>query len=230
MTAGSSGQPAECAVQVIRLVTPGNASVRLVRGLPRRRSSSRGQSLVEFALVFPIFLTMVMGLFEFAFVFNALLSIGHASRDAALVAAEAGNDGAADCSILKQIENDVSAPADASRIVEVRIYRADQNGAVLNGQENIYTRTGSTSCTLPDNNVLTVPYTASSISYPPSDRCNVLLGTNGGCDAGHVSVDTIGVKITYTHSWVTPLANLVALGGTGTTLVQSNAMRMEPVL
>ena len=59
---------------------------------------------------------------------------------------------------------------------------------------------------------------------------NILLGTNGGCDAGHLSVDTVGVKITYRHSWVTPLANLVALGGTGTTLVQSNAMRMEPVL
>jgi hypothetical protein len=43
-------------------------------------------------------------------------------------------------------------------------------------------------------------------------------------------VDTIGVKVTYQHTWVTPLANLVGLGGTGTTLTQSNAMRMEPVL
>ena len=88
-----------------------------------------------------------------------------------------GNDGAADCSILKQIENDVTSPADAARITEVLIYRADQNGAVLNGQQNVYTRTGSTSCTLPDSTVLTVPYTASSISYPTTDRCNILLGT-----------------------------------------------------
>lgn len=185
---------------------------------------------MEFALVFPIFVTMLMGIIEFSFMFHALLSIGHASRDAALVAAEAGDDSAADCVILQQVEEDVSAPAQADRIEQVVIYRANQNGTVLNGEQNVYTRTGSTTCTLPDNTVLTVPYTTSSASYPSTSRCNILAGSVGGCDAGRATVDTIGVQISYRHTWVTPLANLVSLGGSGTTLVQSNAMRMEPVL
>ena len=53
---------------------------------------SRGQSLVEFALVFPIFLLLLFGIIEFAFVFNAQLSLNYATRDAALIAAEAGNN------------------------------------------------------------------------------------------------------------------------------------------
>ncbi len=118
--------------------------------------------------MFPILITMMMGLLEFSFMFNALLSIGHATRDATLIAAEAGNASAADCVILRQIESDVTAPADPSRIVEVVIYRSDQNGAVYGGQENIYTRTGSTTCTLPNGDALTVPYSADpgDLTYP----------------------------------------------------------------
>ena len=76
---------------------------------------------------------MMIGFIEFAFVFNALLSIGHATRDAALVAAEAGNAAEADCLILQQVEADVSAPADKGRIQQVVIYRSDQNGGGLPG-------------------------------------------------------------------------------------------------
>jgi hypothetical protein len=186
---------------------------------------SRGQSLVEFALVFPIMITMIMGFLEFTFVFNAVLAAGHATRDAALIAAEAGNAVGADCVILKQIENDTTAPADPARITEVDIYRADQNGAVFGGQQNVYTRTKSTTCTLPDGTSLTVPYFATSTTYVDTTRCNIQAGCGGGR-----TLDTIGVKVTYRHTWITPLANLVSLTGTGTTIVQSNAMRMEPVL
>ena len=202
--------------------------MRLVRQAeaPRRSVLRSGQTLVEFALVFTIFVTMLMGFIEFAFVFNALLSIGHATRDAALIAAEAGNNTGADCAILAQIEKDVAAPADPSRITQVVIYHSDQNGAVVGGEQNTYSRTGTTTCTLSDGTTMTVPYTMSSGTYPSSGRCNVQVGCP---DATH-PLETIGVKLVYRHTWVTPLANLVALGGTGTTLTQSNAMRMEPVL
>jgi len=202
--------------------------VRSRKRARRRRAS--GQTLVEFALTFPIFVSMMIGIIEFSLVYNALLSIGHASRDAALAAAEAGNSAFADCLILRVVEQDVSAPAADNRIQEVDIYRADQNGAVYGGQQNTYTRTGSTSCTMPDGSTLTVPYTATSSTYPASSRCDIIAGTAGGCQSGHPTVDTIGVKITYLHSWVTPLPNLVSLSGSGATLVQSTAMRMEPVL
>ena len=75
----------------------------------------RGQSLVEFALVFPIFFVLLMGLIEFGLVFNALLSINFASRDASLIAAEAGNAVCSDCVILKKVEDSIGSPASTSR-------------------------------------------------------------------------------------------------------------------
>ncbi len=173
-----------------------------------------------------------MGMIEFSFVFNALLSIGHATRDAALIAAEAGNAASADCVTLQAIEQDVTMPADLTRIQEVSIYRSDRNGAVI--AQNLYSRTGVTSpgpsattCVLPDGSSLTVPYRATTTGYPYGTRCNFASGCP---DNATRPLDTIGVKITYQHSWITPLSNLVTLGGTGVTLTQSNAMRMEPVL
>ena len=196
----------------------------------RRRPAGRrsqGQALVEFSLVVTIFITMTMGFIEFAFVFNALLSIGHATRDAALIAAEAGDDTGADCAILAQVEKDVSAPADPARITQVVIYRSDQNGAVIGGEQNVYLRTGTTTCQMSDGSSVTVPYSISGTAgYLPVDRCNVQVG----CPDSTHPLETIGVKVVYQHAWVTPLANLVSLGGTGATLTQSNAMRMEPVL
>ena len=58
-----------------------------------RRASQAGQSLVEFSLVIPLFLVVLMGVIEFLFLMNGQLSINYATRDAALIAAEAGNAG-----------------------------------------------------------------------------------------------------------------------------------------
>ncbi len=202
---------------------------RLPQGRIRRRHRSRdGQSMVEFVLIFPIFIMIIIGLMEFSMSFNALLAINFASRDAALLAAEAAADAGADCIVLRSVESDVTAPASTSRINEVRIYWATDTGALMPGNPvNVYRRGGSTSCTLTNGSTVTVPYALVGVAgYPTADRCTVL----GGCGGSHDTVDTIGVSITYTHQWVTPLANIVSLGGTGFEFTHSNAMRMEPSL
>jgi Flp pilus assembly protein TadG len=188
--------------------------------------SSRGQSAVEFAFTFPIFILLVVGMIEFSLAFNALLSINFASRDAALLAAEAASDTGADCVILNSIESDVNAPTNAARIQQVRIYWSDVNGVERSNAANVYTRTGSKTCNYPNGTSLTVPYTATSTNYPEADRCDVVDGCPG--TPAHATLDTIGVAITYDHSWITPIANLVSLGGTGFEFTHSNAMRMEP--
>jgi Flp pilus assembly protein TadG len=185
-------------------------------------------------MIIPLFLVLVLSVFEFAFMFNALLSVGHATRDAALIAAEAGNAGSADCVTLRAIEDDISAPTNKNRITQVMIYRSDANGTVKNS--NIYVRTGvmvqgdpnSTTCTMADSSKLTVPYKATSTGYLATTRCNIVAGCPIG--APTQTLDTIGVRITYTHNWVTPLANFLGGGAATTTIVQSNTMRMEPVL
>ncbi len=82
----------------------------------RRRTAapqaSRGQALVEFSLVLPLFLTVMLGILEFGFAFNAVLAVNFASRNAALTAAEGGDAAGTDCLILRSVENDIGAPAD----------------------------------------------------------------------------------------------------------------------
>lgn len=88
------------------------------------------QTLVEFALVFPLFMLLMLFIIEFAFVFSALLGVNSASRNAALTAAEAGNDKLADCIILQQVETSIGAPGDRAKVQTVTIYRTDQSGSV----------------------------------------------------------------------------------------------------
>ena len=199
----------------------------ILRSLPRllRRPQSRGQAMVEFGLVLPIFIVLVIGLIEFSLAFNANLAVNFASREAALIAAESGNDAIADCRILQTIENSIDRPSDASRINEVRIYRAGVNGNELG--TNTYTRGGNITCEFWDGvetQEITVNYTQLEFGYEADTRCNQLEG----CGAN--SLDTIGVAIDYTHPWITPLAELVTLNGSGFSFTASNAMRMEPVL
>ncbi|MHB8399918.1 MAG: TadE/TadG family type IV pilus assembly protein [Candidatus Limnocylindrales bacterium] len=209
---------------------------------PAERSRSRGQALVEFSLVIPIFLILLMAVIEFAFLLNGILSINYATRDAALIGAEAGNGVGADCVILKKIEQDVSAPANPVNITAVQIYWTNDNGQLLDTSGNVYTsgpgqavdtytRTGSTTCTFADGSTLSVPYTLSGTAdYPESVRCNNIGGTTQGCQPGHPGLDTIAVGITYHDTWRTPLHSLIGLLGSGWTVTQSNPMRMEPVL
>jgi Flp pilus assembly protein TadG len=199
------------------------------RRFPWRRTIVRqpadGQALVEFAMVIPIFIFMLLAFIEFAFVFNAVLAINFATRDAALIGAEAGADANADCAILAAIGQDVSAPANPNHIQTVVIYRTDRTGSLTAyaGQADTYVRGGSLACHRSDGTPYTEDYTLASSGYLPISRCNVLSGCTGGR-----ALDIIGVQVTYTHHWVTPLRGLGGVSGTSTTITQSNSMRMEP--
>jgi len=225
----------------------------------RRRDVHRrgpGQSLVEFALVIPIFLVTFMGVIEFGFLMNGQLAINYATRDSALIAAEAGNAGgsdqnglavAADCVILQKIEQDVTAPANPANITQVQIYWTDAYGNYLSTSGSTTTAgsstqavdtwvPGSDTCTFTDGSTLTVPFSLSgTANYPDNARCNDIGGTTetsglAPCPAGHTGLDTIAVQVTYHDTWRTPLHNFIGLLGNGWTLNQSNEMRMEPVL
>lgn len=191
----------------------------------RTKRTESGQAMVEFGLVLPIFILLVIGLIEFSLAFSANISINFASREAALIGAESGNDAIADCRILQTIENSINDPSRAERINQVRIYRANVNGAESGA--NVYVRGGNITCQFWDGveeQEITVNYTLTVEGYPVATRCNQLEGCAG------TPLDTIGVAINYTHGWVTPLPDVVTLSGSGFTFTSSNAMRMEPVL
>ena len=196
------------------------------RLITRRRRHVRGQSLVEFALVFPIFVMMMLGFIEFGMLFNATLAINYSSRDGALAGAEAGNAIGSDCIILKSVDAAISPPADDGRISRVDIYKATPNGTLI-GSPTTYLRTGSpnsTPCASVDGS--SIFYTLSVNGYAETSRCNILAG----CGGTSTTVDNIAVRVYYTHGWVTPVRNFIGGGAGGVSFDRTSVMRMEPVL
>lgn len=203
-------------------------SLRLSGRIEGRRSERRGagQALAEFALVVPLFILLLLAVIEFALVLHAVLALNFATREASLIAAEAGSAADADCLILQALDSSVDAPASAAQIQQVRIYRADRAGAPIPGDVTTYVRGGTTSCTLSGGATVTLPYAvAGGPGYPPAERCNILAG----CGGAHASLDQIGVEATYRYQVHTPIASFFT--STGFSLhVKGNVMRMEPVL
>lgn len=57
-----------------------------------KRKNEKGQSLVEFALVVPLVILILMAIIEFGFMFNAYITISNASREGARLGALGSND------------------------------------------------------------------------------------------------------------------------------------------
>jgi hypothetical protein len=182
-------------------------------------------------------MVLQMGIIEFAFMFNATLAINFTSRDASLIAAEAGIQSTADCAVLAKVEQDVAAPLNDSNIQSVTIYKADRFGKAYTGSNaasNVYTRgSGNTTCAGFTPNLM--PYGLGTNTYTmgeaPSSgkRCDIVAGCSST-----IPIDSIGVTIVYRYYFVTPLKNLVSfLPGASVGYIDlswSNVMRMEPTL
>jgi Flp pilus assembly protein TadG len=198
-----------------------------------RRRRERGQALVEFALIMPMMMILLMGVIEFSLAFNAEIGLNRASMDAVLIASATGNAGGSDCVILQAVERDVTAPNDTAKINEVAIQWVSNTGNNLKA-ESLYTRGGSTSCDY-GGVTITVPYTASTSGYPVSARCNVVAGCPPTGGLNHSTVDTIAVRVKYTYTYQTPLGELLKMiSPTATpsnwTFSKRNVSRLEPVL
>ena len=177
---------------------------------PPRRSSTRGQGLVEFSLAMPIFFLIVMGVLEFGFLYNSILTVQYAARQGVSAAAQAGAMDGADCAILKAVETALTLPIDKSRITSVEIFESDADGNPVPGVENTYVRTGLRDC--PGSE--TQPYTlGGDEGYPQTTRGDSLSG----------GLDIVGVRIAYLYGGLTPLA----LGRTWS-VSDGATLRMEP--
>ena len=185
--------------------------------------SEAGQAIVEFALLFPVLILLVLGIMEFSLVLNSRNTVLFASRDGSMLAAEGGNIDGTDCLVLRRIDSDIVSPSSTLRVQQVTIYWSDLNGDQIGSNQNIYARTGSTSCDYPDGSTVTVPYTLTTAGYPESARCSTLAG----CGGSHTTVDTIGVRVTYQHFWATSFARF---GGSSVTFTETTILRAEPQL
>jgi Flp pilus assembly protein TadG len=57
-----------------------------------RLREEKGQSLVEFALLIPLLILILMAIIEFGFMFNAYITISNASREGARLGSLGGSD------------------------------------------------------------------------------------------------------------------------------------------
>jgi hypothetical protein len=190
--------------------------------MPFRRREDRGQALIEFALLLPLLLLLVVGIAEFSFVWNSRNTVLFASRDGSMLAAEGGGVLGTDCLVLDRIERDIVSPARTIQLQQVTIYWSDRNGDQIGSSANVYVRAGSMTC-ITGRSPFSVPYTLSGGGYPETSRCDVLAG----CGGSHTGVDTIGVRITYQHYWLT---SFLRIGGPAVSFSEATATRVEPRL
>src|SRR2546423_15363013 len=117
--------------------------------------SEKGQAIVEFAMLLPVLVLLLIGIIEFSLVWNSRNTVLFASRDGSMLAAEGGSLDGTDCVVLQKVNGDVVSPATSLRVTQVQIYWSDRNGDQIGTNVNVYTRGGSTSCTYADGTTIT---------------------------------------------------------------------------
>ncbi len=175
---------------------------------------ARGQSLVEFALVLPLFLMLIFAVVEFSLINTAIGAYNYAAKDAARLGAILGpapTTPGADQQMLALILSHVSA-IPAATPYEVIIFQATESGTYSTSalQDQYFYNANGT-------------WTAGTLTWQPG---NSSCGGPTGCrNDSLVSQDYLGVLIIYHYTYVTAL--LSSLGAT-ITLQALSVQRIEP--
>ena len=200
------------------------------RAVPSARPDHpRGQSLVEFALVLPFLLMLILGAVEFGFVFNHHLTLEYATREGARVGSSLVNGGGTlgcgggespnwatvDTKIIAAVErvlDSTGSPVDLSRLSEIRIYKADNAGKQIGTNANAWTYTPGTG---PVVDGIPLNFSAPSTnSWQACARNNLQ------------PADSIGVSLTYSYRLQTPF--LAFTGFTSIPMSDRAVMALNP--
>ena len=179
------------------------------RGRAMGPAGRRGQSLVEYAATVPVFLLILLGLLEFGFAFSHHLTMEYASREGARVGSALANGTDAfpcanvDDQVIAAVQRVLVAAGsqiDLDQINEIRIYQANNADGNEGSAANIWRR----------GNGPTIPGESQPLKFARASgnwsACSRLNGANP---------DSIGVSVSYTYKFVTPLASLMRLVGAG---------------
>lgn len=185
-------------------------------GSPKRRGQS-GQSVVEFALIVPVFVLFLLGMLEFGFAFNHHMTLEYATREASRTGSSLGNGGSLNCVggvDASQIDNQVVAAVQRilkspgssvtmADIGEIRLYRADAAGNQIGSQANTWRYTPGAG-----------PDIDPGLGLDKLDFSPVSVGWTACSRTDGPNPDSIGVRIVYTYRFSTPLGSLINyLGG-----------------
>jgi hypothetical protein len=196
-----------------------------------RREGARGQGLVEFAMLVPLFMLLLLGMLEFGFVFDQTMTISYATREGARSASAfaSGNGTTLPCAdvdknIIAAVQRVLAADGsriDLSRVSEIRIYRAQTDGTPFTGtsNNNIWSYNAGGGPTV-DGTALDFSFASGSWSACTRDSS----WTSGAAP------DSIGVAVEYSYPFVTPLGMVINAAGNGTGLPISDrtVMALNP--
>ena len=206
-----------------------------------RRGGSRGQSLVEFTLIVPVFMLILFGMIEFGFVFSHDLTLEYATREGARAAAALDNGGGTlgcgvgqspswttvDPLVIAAVERVLQSPGSLvviSKVSQIVIYKANPiTGANNQGKQDVWTYSPGNG---PVPQGSTSPLNFVDSSYPNGDAWQACSRNNAA-----PNIDSIGVSLVYTYDFQTPLAgvlNFFGGGGASLTLSDKTVMQLNP--
>lgn len=175
------------------------------------RAGSRGQALVEFSVVLPVFLLMLMGALEFGAAIDHRTAMAYAVREGARVGASLGKGGSSpdsvDPAIVAAVQRGLTDPILMENITSIEIFKADAAGKPISGKVDRYDRYGNL---------------VGTAGWPASSRVPGLSG------------DSIGVSVKYDFHPITPLASLIGLFFGSSPpyatlpMADTSVMRLEP--
>ena len=165
-----------------------------------RRAESRGAALIEMAILMPLLILLIIGIFEFGAAFKDFLTTSNSVRVGTRILSAKGDISTADCHALKAAVESMGTATTISKISSIEIYQANSAGDQIAGETNTYLYTGSSSntCSLSLTDPMDVfegwVISSAGVLYPPGDRIVLVEGT--------YPLDLVGLRINYTHDWL----------------------------
>jgi hypothetical protein len=203
--------------------------------------------LVEFTLLVPLFLLVLLGVLEFGLAFSHNLTLEYATREGARTGAALADGTGSDSSCVAAngtsralTANDVDpliisavqrvlessgSLVNLSKISQIVIYKADANGGDTLGFHNVWTYNKGGGPAVPcEANPPNLDFKLSgSVGWTASNRLHA------------DSPDHLGVSITYNYTLTTPLGAVMALAShkagaawSTITMTDESVMALEP--
>ena len=207
--------------------------------MSRSRERQRGQGMVEFAIIVPVFLLLLMGMLEFGFVFTHNLSLEYATREGARAGSTLADGGgntttcaSIDQNIINAVTKVLKSPGSPingypNAVASIKIWQADTSGSPMAGTTNTWSNK--------NDGTLTFNAPGSPV-WTPCNRHNTTWICSSGCPAycsGNVCPpDSIGVSLTYTYTMITPLGAIEKFFGPAgpatLTMTDKTVMSLNP--
>lgn len=130
----------------------------MLRSKRNKRTNERGSVIVELAIVLPLLMTLLLGMFEITMAWRTTQSLVQGTRSAARTATQLGENDLADQAALKAIE--ATFGDDAVNITGVIIWEVPQDGNGFPTDDAV-----PSACLAAVNN--------STPISPPAEECNV---------------------------------------------------------